>query len=324
MASIKDVAKLAGVSVATVSRVLNNKGYVGVDTREKVENAIQTLNYKPNEVARSLFKKQSKTIGLLLPSIMNPFFPELSRAVEDVAADLGYNVILCNTDGNKEKEQRYLDMLLQKYVDGIIFTTTSLDPDMLQQLQIPIVCMDRKVSTNITTVVVNNKKGAQLATQFLLDKGCKRVAHIRGPENVYTAKERLEGYLDIVKNKEWFKESYIVNGQYGMEKAIEATLELLQTNPEIDGIFAANDTTAIGAMKAAHQIGLRIPEDISIIGFDGIALSKSTIPELTTVAQPIYEIGKKAASLLVQLIDGNSIQQNLFTLDVKLIERHST
>ncbi|MNJ41956.1 Catabolite control protein A [compost metagenome] len=326
MVSIKDVAKHAGVSVATVSRVLNNSGYVGEDTRKKVEKTIKELNYKPNEVARSLFKKQSNTIGLIVPDIMNPFFPELARAVEDTAIKLGYNVILCNSDGDGEKEQNYLDVLQQQYVNGIIVSSNTLTATQIERLNIPVVSIDRVISKGLPTIVVENKKGAMIATRYLQSKGCSRIGHIRGNSTVVNAEERAEGYKEIVGKEPWFKESFIVDGKYDMQSSIEATLELLNKHPEIDGIFAANDIMAIGAIKAVYQLGKKVPEDIAIIGFDGIGLSKATTPELTTVVQPIYEMGEKATTMLVSLMEQQQpADKEIYKiLDVKLIEREST
>lgn len=324
MASIKDVAKQAGVSVATVSRVLNDKGYVSVETRKKVEAAIGELNYRPNEVARSLFKKQSKTIGLILPDIMNPFFPELARAIEDTAAKLGYTVILCNSDEDEEKARRYVDVMLQKYVDGIIISSNTIQEKTIRELHIPVVCIDREISKDIPTIVVDNKNGARMATRFLQQKGRQKIAHIRGPVDIVNANERCDGYREVVSKEDWFQESYIVNGNYRMDTAIEATLELLQRHPEVDGIFAANDTMAIGVIKAVYQHGLKVPDDISVIGFDGIALAKASIPELTTVEQPLYELGQKAAKLLIELIQGQEVDKTFYQYDVQLIERDST
>lgn len=325
VASIKDVSKQAGVSVATVSRVLNNKGYVSGDTRKKVEQAIKELNYKPNEVARSLFKKQSKTIGLLVPTIMNPFFPELARAVEDVARQFGFTVILCNTDDDSEKEQHYLDVLMQKYVDGMIISSNSLQEKQIKQLSIPVVCVDREVSKRIPTVIVNNKKGAMMATRFLIEQGRKRIGHIKGPNHILNAQERFAGYLDVVEDSSWFDQSYVVDGDYNMESSFAATKKLLQQHPDIDGIFAANDTMAIGAIKAITELGYHIPKDISVIGFDGIILGHTIIPELSTIAQPIYELGEQAATMLVQLIEGqSSVEETYRVLDLQLVERQTT
>ncbi|MGN7382425.1 Catabolite control protein [Chlamydia abortus] len=326
MISIKDVAKHAGVSVATVSRVLNNSGYVGQDTRIKVEKAIKELNYKPNEVARSLFKKQSSAIGLIVPDITNPFFPELARAVEDTAIQLGYNVILCNSDEDENKEQNYLDVLQQQYVKGIIVSSNTMTAKQIEQLNIPVVSIDRVISKGLPTIVVENKKGAMMATRFLQSKGCRRIGHIKGTSGVVNAEERCEGYKEIVGGEPWFKETYITEGQYDMQSSIQAALELLQRHPDIDGIFAANDIMAIGAIKAAYQLGRKVPQDIAIIGFDGISLSKATTPELTTIQQPIYEMGEKATKMLVSLMERQQTveQENYKILDVSLIEREST
>lgn len=324
MASIKDVARTAGVSVATVSRVLNDKGYVGQSTREKVEKAIKELNYKPNEIARTLFKKRSSTIGLIVPDIMNPYFPELARAVEDTASKLGYNVILCNSDEDREKEQAYLDVLQQNYVKGIIVSSNTLTAEQIRELNIPIVSIDREISKGLPTIVVENKKGAMMATRFLKTKGCARIGHIRGTDGVVNADERCEGYRAIVAEEPWFRQSYIANGNYDMESSMEATLELISRHPEIDGIFAANDMMAIGALKAAFQLGKKVPEELAVIGFDGIALSTVMTPELTTIAQPIYEMGELATTLLVGLMEQQPIEKTYYTLDVELIERKST
>ncbi|MCR8645138.1 LacI family transcriptional regulator [Paenibacillus sp. N1-5-1-14] len=324
MSSIKDVAKMAGVSVATVSRVLNDKGYVGRDTREKVEKAISELNYKPNEVARSLFKKQSSTIGLIVPDIMNPFFTELARAVEDTASNLGYNVILCNSDGNSKKEQGYLDVLQQNYVNGIIISSNTLTAEQVKAMNMPVVSIDREISRGLPTIVVENKNGAVAATQFLKKKGCKRIAHIRGTHGVVNAEERFEGYKEVVAAEEWYSDSYIVDGDYDMQTSVEATLDLLKRHPEVDGIFAANDIMAIGAIKVAHQLGIKIPEQLSIVGFDGIALTNVLTPELTTIAQPIYELGETAMNMLVGLMGQQPVHETYYKLEVTLIEKNST
>ena len=324
MASIREVAKLAGVSVATVSRVLNEKGYVSEEARKKVQKAIDELDYRPNAVARSLFKKQSQTIGLMVPDIVNPFFPELARAVEDTLAKLGYTVILCNTDENAEKERTYLEMMMQKYIDGIIVASNTLSASQVTKYKIPVVSIDREISKELPSILVENKKGAAMAVRFLKEKGRRRIAHLKGPDYVPNALERCSGYLDEVENEPWFQESYMADGQYDMTASFDATLTLLQKHPEIDAIFAGNDLSAIGAIKAIYKLGKRVPEDVAVVGFDGIMLSQSTTPELTTVAQPIYEIGERAATALVNIIEKQPMEETYVKLDVQLIERQST
>ncbi|MEH7108568.1 LacI family DNA-binding transcriptional regulator [Bacillus sp. JJ1764] len=324
MSTIKDVAVEAKVSVATVSRVLNNSGYVNEDTRKRVLNAISKLNYMPNEIARSLFKKQSKTVALIVPDINNPFFPEVARAIEDVMSSQEYTLILCNSDEQVEKEIMYLDVMKQKYVDGIIIVTNTLTPKHIESRDIPLVALDRPISKDIPSVYVNNFQGASQAVRYLKDIGCRKIAHIRGPKNIINAQERYQGYLAEVENETWFTPELIVNGDYNIAKTTEATLKLLTNHPDVDGIFAGNDYMAVGVLKTAIKLGIKVPEELSIIGFDGIQLCRLTSPEITTIAQPIYELGHKAAELLLEMIEGKVINNLHHQFDVALIKGQST
>jgi LacI family transcriptional regulator len=324
MSTIKDVAKEAEVSVATVSRFLNSKGYVNEETRKKVLEAIEKLNYKPNAVARSLYKKQSKTIALIIPNITNPFFPEVARAIEDVMNDKDYTLILCNSDDQEEKEQKYFEMIKQKYVDGVIIVTSTLTPKHIEKNGVPIVAVDRFIDEDIPYVSVNNVKGARKAVRYLLDSGCQKIAHIRGPEHLQNAEERYHGYLMEVENEEWFDHCLIKNGNFNYKTAMDITQELLAKHPDIDGIFAGNDYMALGVIKAAIKLGKKVPEDLSVIGFDGINISKLTNPEITTIAQPIYQIGYTAAEMLLDLIEGRPIDKVHHQLDVSFSEGQST
>lgn len=324
MSTMKEVAAAANVSVATVSRVLNNNGYVNEETRKKVLLAISNLDYVPNEVARSLFKKQSKTIALIVPDIKNPFFPEIARAIEDVMSSQEYTLILCNSDEKVEKEIMYLDVMKQKYVDGIIIVTSTLTPKHIEKRDIPIVALDRPISVDIPSVTVNNFEGAMQAVQHLKKIGCKKIAHIRGPRAVSNADERYEGYIEQVANEPWFCPDLVVNGNYNVLETTEATKELLTKFPDIDGIFAGNDYMAVGVLKAAEQLGIQIPEDLSLIGFDGIQLGQLTSPEITTMAQPIYELGATAAELLLEMIEGKPIPKLHQQFQVTLMNGQST
>jgi LacI family transcriptional regulator len=323
MATIRDVAKLAGVSVATVSRVLNQNGYVNEDTEKRVKKAIEQLNYKPNEVARTLFKKTSKTIGLIVPDISNPFFPELVRAVEDVMNIYDYTVILCNSDEKSEKEKQYIEILKQKYVDGIILTTNQLESDEVMELGVPVVVLDRPSMHSFPSVIADNYGGARLATRHLYDIGCRKIAHIQGPTHVVNAMERFRGYRDEMQELGLWNEQLIIQGNYQLKQAKEATLRALQEH-KMDGIFAGNDAMAVGALKAVQQLGLRVPEDVAIIGYDGIPLTEMTTPELSTISQPIYEMGAIAARILVKKIEAKPLEQLHYVLPVKLVERQST
>ncbi|ASN06675.1 LacI family DNA-binding transcriptional regulator [Virgibacillus necropolis] len=324
MATIKDVAKLANVSTATVSRVLNSNGYVNHSTKVRVNESIEKLNYRPNDVARSLFKGRSKMIALFVPDIMNPFFPELARAVEDMTNRHGYTFVLCNTDDSIEKELTYFNALQQKSVDGIIVVSSSITNNYLDTIDTPIIALDRKLSSSLPSVTVNNRVGAREAVRHLKATGCKRIAHLCGPDSVSNTTQRMRGYLDEVKDTEWFLSSYIASGEYNFEKAMEATTALLTAHPEIDGIFVANDVMGVGALKAAEALGIHVPNELSIIGYDGIALGNTTTPSLTTMAQPIYEIGTRAAEMLIKQINDPSHRPKNEELSVRLIERQST
>lgn len=328
LATIRDVAKLAGVSVATVSRVLNKNGYVNKETEQKVMGAIEQLQYEPNAVARGLAGKQTGTIALILPDISNPFFPELARGVEDVAHRFGYTVILCNSDDQGSKERSYIEVLKKKYIDGIIFASSTLeDTDItyMRKSEIPMVLLDRAPRKESCSVVrVKNYEGARHAVEHLLRIGCKRVAHIYGPQEMITARERLAGYEDTVKMYDWFSPSLMVPGHFRIDGGQHAIETLLTKHPDVDGIFAGNDLMAVGAMKALYRLGKKVPEDVAIIGFDGIGLTEIVEPELSTIAQPIYDMGALAATTLIQKITGVLRDHPIHELDVKLIVRDST
>lgn len=324
MATIRDVAKKASVSVATVSRVINRNGYVNTDTAERVADAIQQLNYKPNAVARSLFKKQSKTIALIVPDITNPFFPELARAVEDITNTSQYTLIQCNSDERNEKEQQYLEILKQKYIDGVILASNTINADQVKALDVPVVLIDRPHEKNIPTITAKNEQGAKLAVNYLKKTGCEVIAHIKGPSGVVTSDQRYKGYLDVVKDEGWFSSKLVAEGHYQLDRALEATKGLLKSSPHIDGIFAGNDLMAVGALKAAQQLNINVPDDLSIVGFDGIEISRMTSPELTTVAQPIYKMGATAAKKLIDIIEKKTLQHPYEELEIELQVRQTT
>lgn len=322
MSTIKDVANLAGVSVATVSRVLNKKGYVHEDTLKKVERAIEMLDYKPSTVARSLYNKKSRLIGLVVPNIVNPFFPEVARAVEDVAYKQGYTVVLCNSDESLEKEKQYIDALMQNNVDGFIVATNPQNSSNYMNLQVPIVAIDRIFNERIPTVYADNYEGSKQAAELLVSKGCQHIAHIRGPRNISTATERFEGFIDVVTKEQL---PYVIaESTFDPIESERVTMELLEKHPYIDGIVAGNDLIALGIVKAAMQKGINIPKDLQVIGFDGISLAEMMYPSITTVAQPIYEIGEVATKLLIKKVEGQALEEKHHRLPIQIIERNTT
>ncbi len=321
---MRDVSKLANVSVATVSRVMNNNGYVNERTKEKVLAAIKELNYRPNDVARSLFKGKSKMIALFVPDIRNPFFPELARAVEDISNMHHYTFILCNTDNDPAKEVNYLNALLQKSIDGVIIVSSTMSVKQLREIKVPIVALDRKLDAEFPAVTVNNREGAKIAVRYLKETGCKHIAHIAGPQDIISSSERMKGYLDVVQKEYRFSDDYIRFGNYTYEDAFEVAKELLTSHSTVDGIFAANDLMAIGVLKAAEYLGINVPNDLSIIGFDGITIGRTTSPTLTTMEQPIYIIGKRATEILLQQIEEPDRRIPSEEYKVTLIQREST
>lgn len=322
MTTIRDVAKYADVSVATVSRVLNQKGYVSTEAKAKVLEAMKNLNYEPNAVARTLYHKTSNIIGLVVPDITNPFFPQLARAVEDVANQLGYTVILCNTDENAEKEKKYIHALKQKYVDGLILSASELDRTDYENLAVPCVALDRIIGDTIPSVVSDNKEGAKRATQHLIDKGCSFLIHLKGPEDVIPAEERAEGFKEVVNDRA--VANVVANAEFNMNQAEKVMTDLLKKYPYADGVFASSDITAAGATKAVQRMGFTIPNEFQIIGFDGIPFGEMFSPSISTIAQPIYDMGRIATELLIKVIGGKKLLKKHVRLPVELIERETT
>ncbi len=322
MATIKDVAKHAGVSVATVSRYLNKKGYVSEEAKNKIEVSIKQLDYRPNDIARSLSTKRMQTIGLIVPDITNPFFPEIARAIEDTALLEGYTVVLCNSDEQVHKERHYIETLKQKYVAGFIIATNQLEREYYTGLNVPLVLLDRITDSQIPSVSSRNKNGAALGTEYLLSCGVKEIACISGPQDVVPAFERTQGFLKAVEGLDI--KTHVVESQFHFKEAEKAAFELLSAHPGIDGIFAGSDVIAIGVQRAVHRLGLSVPNDIQIVGYDGISLGEMVTPSLTTVDQNIYQLGETAVKMLLNIIKGKSVDNEHVIIDPSLIVRDST
>ena len=321
-ANIRDVAKEAGVSVATVSRYLNKKGYVGSEAKQKIYDAIEKLGYRPNQVARSLSTKQTNFIGLIVPDIMNPFFPELARAVEDVALSYGYTVVLCNSDEKPKKEIHYMDTLKQKYAAGFIVTTNHLHASHYKNIDIPIVALDRMIHDSIPTVSSNNIEGAWLGATYLLEQGCKNIVFLRGPSGLVPADDRYAGFLKAVEGKNI--QTHVVECPFHFEESEQIVREVLTHIPDIDGIFASSDISAAGALKAAYNLGIRVPGELQIMGFDGISMGSMLTPGLTTVAQDIYKMGAIATRMLIKTIEELELTERVIQLPVELVVRGTT
>ncbi|MGY3718766.1 LacI family DNA-binding transcriptional regulator [Sutcliffiella cohnii] len=322
MTTIRDVSKFAGVSVATVSRVLNNSENVQPITRSKVEHAIKELDYKPNAVARTLFKKKSNSIGLIVPDITNPFFPDLARAVEDTARSLNYKVILCNSDGDLEKEKEYIEVLSQNQVDGLIVTSTNGVNDHLKDLNMPVVALDRTIGNDIPCVYVDNYEGGRLAGEILYLNGGKQIAQIRGPHNLITAEERARGFNDFWNSKGITPAIY--ESEFSFKEAITVANRLFDEMREVDSIFTGNDLIGVAVVNTAIKRGIKIPQDLRVLGYDGIEIGKMMIPSLSTIQQPIYGLGREVTKLLLDLSKKTEVKETSICMPLKYIKRETT
>lgn len=325
MPTIKDVALKSGVTVTTVSRVLNNRGYISEATREKVQAAMKELNYQPNEIARSLFKKRSGLLGLIIPNVGHPFFAELTQYVELHAYSAGFKVILCNSYRDGVKENDYIDMLRRNQVDGIIMGSHTLDYGRFLSLQMPIVTLDRFFSEDIPSVTSDNYRGGLLATELLIRKGCRKLAHISGPLSLSTqANRRFDGFKEAAEKAGI---PYVVIetalNRFEDEEYREKTEALLDAHPDIDGVFCSSDVIAANFIQIARQRGLRIPSDLQVVGFDDIRMASLLAPALTTIRQPIEEMARTAVETLRKMVDGED-RQVIHVLPVELIERETT
>ncbi|MDP4552627.1 LacI family DNA-binding transcriptional regulator [Alkalihalobacillus macyae] len=316
---IEDVAKVAGVSPTTVSRVLNNRGYIGEKTREKVHNAMEQLNYYPNEVARSLFIKKTFLIGLIFPTTSNPFYGQLIFHLENLASELGYKVLLCNSQGREDKERSYLRMLQRNQVDGIIAGAHNKGIEEYEDPNLPVVGIDRYLSTKIPVVSSNNYQGGELATRLLIEKGCRSIIHINGPISLETpANMRRKAYEDVMESKGLTPLTY----EYESNDSVFSLL--FEENPEVDGVFASDDLIAARVMQEARNRGIDIPKKLKIVGYDGTETTRLLLPELTTIEQPVREIAVKALEILMKQINKEADYQPATILPVKLIESDTT
>lgn len=281
MPTMRDVAEQANVSVTTVSHVINGTRFVSEELRKRVLEAMKRLDYRPNILARGLRVGKTNTIGLIVPDNSNPFFAEVSRVVEDVGFDSGYSVILCNSDGNLDKELTYIDVLVAKQVDGIIFIASSSQSEHLRLLideKIPLVVADREMpDLDVDLVLVDNSRGGYEATKYLLELGHRRIGCISGPSEITPSAERIKGYRQAVSEFDVpFDENLIVRGDFQFEGGKRAMSQLLALPKLPSAVFICNDVMAIGAMGSIRSAGLKMPEDISIVGFDDISQASAT------------------------------------------------
>jgi len=297
---IEDVAKLAGVSPTTVSRVLNNRGYISDKTRDKVQEAMNELNYFPNDVARTLFNKRSNLIGLILPTTANPFFGELTFHIENICASLGYKVLLCNSLNQVDKEEKYLEMLLRNQVDGIIVGTHNRGILDYHKQGLAVVAIDRYLSETIPVVSSDNYDGGKTATELLIHNQCQCIVLIDGIGELETpARLRRKAYMDLMEQHGQTPIIYEIAEVFEQNSYIPILNDLFTEHPEVDGVFATNDLFAAALWNEAKKRN----KSIKVVGYDGTETLRTLLPELTTIKQPIKSLAEAAIDILIKEIE---------------------
>ncbi len=311
MPTIRDVARLAGVAPITVSRVINNSGYVSAETRKRVTQAIEELGYVPNRLARGLRLKRTHTLALVVTDVTNPFWTTVARGVEDAANDAGFSVILCNTDESEEKQERYLGVLLEKQVDGIIVVPARSSASLVEWIEshkMPIVVLDRRIPCDRVHVVRGDSEGgAYQLVKHLISLGHRCIVMLSGPRDVSTAIERVAGYrramaeAGLVVRPEW-----VVYGEFSQESGYKMARQVISSSPRPTALFAANNFIAIGALRALREANLQVPDDMSVVTFDDFSSGLIFEPFLTVADQPAYEMGQKAVELLLTQLSSSA------------------
>ena len=327
MATMKDIAKLAGVSTSTVSHVINKSRYVSEEISLRVNSAAQQLNYRPSALARSLKVNRTKTIGMLVTTSTNPFFGEVVKGVERSCYHQGYNLILCNTEGDHERMRESINTLLQKRVDGLILMCSSLEGERIEVFEqypdIPVVVMDWGPMLFTSDKIQDNSlRGRYLAAKYLIESGHRQIGCITGPLVKHQAQMRYEGYKRALNESGLgFNANWIIEADFECEGGFEAFNQMLAKGPLPSAIFVCNDMMAMGVINAANAKGIRIPEDLSIIGYDDIHIAKFMSPSLTTIHQPKYRLGKAAVEALLNRLEKGATDPQVVQLEPTLVER---
>jgi LacI family transcriptional regulator len=330
MVDIKDVAKRAGVAPITVSRCINNSGYCSVETRLRIEEAVNELGFVPNRLASGLRSKRTNTLALVVTDITNPFFTLMARGVEDIASQAGYTVIFCNTDESVSKEKMYLQMLLEKRVDGLLLVPAQNGNEpisLFNKHETPIVILDRRVPDLKADVVrCDSEGGAYELTRLLLSLGHREIAILNGPQGVSTADDRLIGYRRaLVEAGVPADQSREFYGAFNQESGAEMTRRALSAVKKPTALFATNNFITFGALRTLEELSFHVPDDIALVGFDDLPSALVTFPFLTVAAQPAYEMGRKAMEVLLNKLGyGASDQCQEVVLPVEIIVRKSS
>jgi LacI family transcriptional regulator len=329
MATMKQVAEKARVSTTTVSHVINNTRVVSEDARERVLAVIQELRYIPSAVARSLKNDRTHTLGMMIPNNSNPYFAEIIQGIEDASFKLGYNIILCNSYDDPKKQAAYIRVLMEKRIDGLILVSSGSDEELTQLLAdegIPKVLVDREVSGVVADFIeADHEQGGYEATRYLIGLGHKHIACVAGPDILLPSGDRVTGYRRALQEAGLeFNNEYLIHADFTSQGGFNAFQQLLALPQRPTAIFASNDLMAIGGIRAANEAGIKIPEALSVIGYDDIALASFSTPPLTTIAQPKQAIGNLTAQILVNRIVDPEAPLRREMLKSQLVIRQST
>ncbi len=325
---MKDIAKIVGVSESTVSRAINNKPGVGEKSKEEILEVAKKYNYRPNQLARNLAKQSTNMLGLILPDISSLFYSEVAKGIQDVARENNYQLILCNTDCDSQEEKDYIEWMQNNKIAGIIFLGKGLDNDEIIKLALsdyPLVLADRLIEElMIPSVIIDNNAGAYNATEHLINKGYEEIALINGPKKELRSQSRLQGYKKaLVDFGIEFKSELVLNKELTRESGYQSFLELMEFENPPTAIFAANDLLAVGLVEAIKTGGYLIPDDIAVVGFEDTIVTSIINPSLTTVAQPMYQLGVLSAQKLFSLIKEEEVKEQIKILETELIVRDS-
>ena len=325
MAGIKDVAKRANVGVGTVSRMLNNSGYVAEETRKKIEIAMEELNYTPNELARNLYRKRTGIIAVLVPNVSNPFFAEFVDYAEEELYNNGYKMMLCNTTKEHNAELEYLDMLNRHIVDGVITGVHSLDVEEYRKIHKPIVALDRYLGEDIPVVAVDHREGGRLAAETLIRNGCKKILHFRGSVAVESPyHERHIEFERIMRENKIETYTYDLEwNRFELEYYREAVADVFEKNIDFDGVFAV-DVLAIECMNETIRRHRKVPRDVKFVAYDGTFLTDVVEPKMTAVVQPIEGLAKESVRLLCNLISGKNYKNKQVVLRASMKKGDTT
>ncbi len=321
MSTIKDVAKKANVSVATVSRVINNTGYVNIETRKMVEEVVSSLGYVPNQLARSLYTKKSNIIGLIVLHISTYFFAELIESLEDAITQKGYKLMIFNSKDDIELEKKYISVFNQYSIDALILVANTKSTKAYMEMSIPILTIDHIIDDSIPSISSDNVQGGQLAAKKLVALGAKNIIHFRGPSMLITVVDRSKGFYEVMDKHNIKVNSFDLAFKSPDLKAIE---KFIKQHPDVDGIFCSSDEIAMYTINVLIRLGYSIPFDVQVIGYDNIDLCKIIMPNLTTIAQPIIDMGKVTIDKLIKLINKKHLEEIHSVLPVELIERETT